>query len=835
MFNTENKSLDEILAVSDFKELGKCLDSLKGKENKSLLLYLQQINLMCMFDLQILKSSLFLIILTIPKIPKQLNQNLSSNLASIEDHFKTSLNNEQDEETFKIEPLEIKCKCLESFSLFFCKICFHKDSQLCLGIGSFAIVFYALWMGTPVAVKSFNRIKSNSSLELRKKKKIIESFKRELHVLKSIRHPNIIGLYGYHVEGLYLVMEVARNGCLADKISLNRNREFSTIVWPIHLKISLELVAGLFFLHERDFIHGDLKSFNILLDSNYTVKIADFGTAGINNDKPKSSPLSIAWASPQRLSGKTISKKSDIYSIGIIFWELATLELPFTNFNGTPQKLASHILHSNLRPEVKKHLNGLLGGYRVPTLYVWLMQKIWQKKESDRLNLKEISQILLKVKECWKCGQCGWFTEKQLECCEACNFNPFSSKEMKDLMAKSKVEIESLIDQEVAEKDLNEILFTPKLSKTKNSFEQSSATAVGTATGTGSGSVSDKKILKKLKVKKPPPVQFSTSEIVSRISVADLTSSCDFDKVVKNSLRTKEVQYEMIPQEIKEVVTLNKSDCNNLNKYVTFEDELLDAIVNTTDDISLGDKPKEEELYPPKIPVEDMTVANQASLEEQILPIYQRRHRKLRLQEKGDYEQENSENEQPCLVSVPNYMPQFEPKVTLGKGRSKLKPIYQSLTPSETDFEQDAERKNMLKNLTQTEINTHKNQGLTDAVKLDLIKNEKQTNDYSKYTKSCIVKDCGKCSFEAECALQTHKNLHLVNNRSLFDEDQQMLDSGLRYEDQRELFGKENDDEGNSAIPLQPFENETMWTCDLCDTDNDDSSLECTSCRAQKL
>eukprot|EP00924_Labyrinthula_sp_SR-Ha-C_P013525 snap_masked-scaffold_5-processed-gene-5.37-mRNA-1 protein AED:1.00 eAED:1.00 QI:0/-1/0/0/-1/1/1/0/641 len=358
-----------------------------------------------------------------------------------------------------IPPSEIKCKCPGSESLFLCDICFHQDSQLCLGSGSFAVAYYALWMGTPVAVKHFKNEKSNR----KRTQSMKSSFMRELAILKRVRHPNIVCLYGYSTQDIYLVLEVARRGCLADFIAHNRLKNFTERVWPVHSRISLELVSAINFLHQRDIVHGDLKSFNILLDTSYTIKIADFGTSFVLNDpehsqaledsdlpvvedssvspiaktKDEKLPLSVAWASPGRLKGEGPSKAADIFATGVVLWELASLQLPYNTFQGSAQKLAAKIVHAKLRPDLSR-----IDGFKVPNAYIKCVISCWkdgetqnhlaQPNEEGKLvtTLEKIYPKILQVCTAWKCIKCGLWNLRVEVQCRSCEFDPFAPNDL---------------------------------------------------------------------------------------------------------------------------------------------------------------------------------------------------------------------------------------------------------------------------------------------------------------------------------------------------------------------------------------------------------------------
>jgi len=107
------------------------------------------------------------------------------------------------------------------------------------------------------------------------------SFINELNNMWTCSHLNIIKLFSACVEtGNYaIIMEYMDMGNLHDVL----DDEKEELPWKIRLKISYDIVLGLEYLHSKKIVHGDLKSFNILLNKEYTAKISDFGVSGIKN------------------------------------------------------------------------------------------------------------------------------------------------------------------------------------------------------------------------------------------------------------------------------------------------------------------------------------------------------------------------------------------------------------------------------------------------------------------------------------------------------------------------------------------------------------------------
>ncbi|EOY21088.1 Kinase superfamily protein, putative [Theobroma cacao] len=144
------------------------------------------------------------------------------------------------------------------------------DSDRELGDGGFGTVYYGkLRDGRAVAVK---RLYENNYRR-------VEQFMNEVEILTRLRHKNLVSLYGCtsrHSRELLLVYEYIPNGTVADHLHGERAKP-GALPWSIRLEIAIETAEALRFLHASDTIHRDVKTNNILLDSNFSVKVADFG------------------------------------------------------------------------------------------------------------------------------------------------------------------------------------------------------------------------------------------------------------------------------------------------------------------------------------------------------------------------------------------------------------------------------------------------------------------------------------------------------------------------------------------------------------------------------
>ncbi|CAN1199798.1 Probable serine/threonine-protein kinase SIS8 [Linum perenne] len=224
-----------------------------------------------------------------------------------------------------------------------------------VGIGFFGEVFRGVWNGTEVALKVF--------LEQDLTAENMEDFCNEISILSRLRHPNVSQLIhpvlavilflGACIKPprLSMVTEYMEMGSLYYLIHMSGQKK--KLSWRRRLKMLRDICRGLMCMHRMKIVHRDLKSANCLVNKHWTVKICDFGLSRIMVTKPvvdSSSAGTPEWMAPELIRSEPFTEKCDIFSLGVIMWELWTLNRPWEGI--PPERVVYAVANEGSRLEI---------------------------------------------------------------------------------------------------------------------------------------------------------------------------------------------------------------------------------------------------------------------------------------------------------------------------------------------------------------------------------------------------------------------------------------------------------------------------------------------------
>ena len=170
--------------------------------------------------------------------------------------------------------------------------------------------------------------------EFTKDASFVENFKRESQAAAGLSHPNIVSVYDVGKEGNinYIVMELVEGKNLSTIIAEEAPLDYRRVI-----DLTKQVASALRIAHKNKIIHRDVKPHNIMVTSDGVAKLADFGIAKAVNDATLSTNSkvigSVHYFSPEQARGNYVDERSDIYSLGIVMYEMLTGRVPFDGDN----------------------------------------------------------------------------------------------------------------------------------------------------------------------------------------------------------------------------------------------------------------------------------------------------------------------------------------------------------------------------------------------------------------------------------------------------------------------------------------------------------------------
>jgi len=187
-----------------------------------------------------------------------------------------------------------------------------------------------------------------------------DRFINEANILAKLSHPSIIHIYDFlESDGQYfIVTEFVEGNSLADLIS--RNDLFSI---ELILNLFRQILNGISYAHNNGIVHRDLKPSNIMVQFDNTIKILDFGIAKLSDSsksltKTGTKMGSLYYMSPEQVLGKEVDLKTDIYSLGIVLFEMLTKKMPYNMNSNSDYELMDSILKQDI-PDLNLYISGI--------------------------------------------------------------------------------------------------------------------------------------------------------------------------------------------------------------------------------------------------------------------------------------------------------------------------------------------------------------------------------------------------------------------------------------------------------------------------------------------
>ncbi|PKY25565.1 kinase-like protein [Rhizophagus irregularis] len=249
-----------------------------------------------------------------------------------------------------------------------------------IGEGGFSIIYKATWSdGTRNIDVALKKLFNSHNIS--------KHFFNELKALSRCNYESLrVRIIGFHgitqdpiTEEYILVMEYANSGNLHNYLQKN----FINITWTEKLRILKDISSGLKYIHANNFMHRDFHSGNMLLSNTYW-KVGDLGLSQPANNTLSNNEIYgvIPYIAPEIFNGAAFSKESDVYSLGMIMWELTTGCKPFANVEHNFSLIYEII--DGKRPEITSD---------TPECFANLMKKCWDSEPSKRPTTDEIKVI----------------------------------------------------------------------------------------------------------------------------------------------------------------------------------------------------------------------------------------------------------------------------------------------------------------------------------------------------------------------------------------------------------------------------------------------------------
>ncbi|GAB4821932.1 hypothetical protein N2152v2_008978 [Parachlorella kessleri] len=277
-----------------------------------------------------------------------------------------------------------------------------------IGEGSYGRVYLGLWRECPVAVKillSAGLDAANESDAMQQaislSHPVLANLQKEAALMSAMRHANIVQFFGFCTAPPCVVTEYCSKGSLTEILRAARRTPpiAAKLNWPRRLSMLLDCAKGMLYLHchSPPIIHRDLKTPNLLVTSDWHVRVSDFNLSKILESTAVLSSAQATnprWLAPEVLKAQPATQHSDVYSFGVIMWELLTWEVPYarqSHWEVINDITAGRRLPVPAPEELPGRGSGAFAG--LPT-YTKLMRMCWAAVPEERPPFQEVVQVL---------------------------------------------------------------------------------------------------------------------------------------------------------------------------------------------------------------------------------------------------------------------------------------------------------------------------------------------------------------------------------------------------------------------------------------------------------
>lgn len=241
--------------------------------------------------------------------------------------------------------------------------------------GAFGDLFRGTYCGQDVAIKILKPERLNEDLQ--------REFTQEVFIMRKVRHKNVVQFIGACTRppNLCIVTEFMSGGSVYDYL----HKQKGMFKLPTVIRVAIDVSKGMDYLHQNNIIHRDLKAANLLMDEHEVVKVADFGVARVQAQSGimTAETGTYRWMAPEVIEHKPYDQKADVFSFGIVLWELLTGKLPYDYL--TPLQAAVGVVQKGLRPVIPKNTHPRL---------TELLQRCWEQDPAERPVFCEVTVVL---------------------------------------------------------------------------------------------------------------------------------------------------------------------------------------------------------------------------------------------------------------------------------------------------------------------------------------------------------------------------------------------------------------------------------------------------------